>query len=97
MNLQDEHVEFLYRGLEGVVTHNLDTGRIAFCLNLGSDVEMGAINADGILSSFEGDSLALSNGIWISKSEVKVWTAEEAEPYKAFLRSKGITLPHVMS
>jgi len=35
--------------------------------------------------------------IHISWPEFKTWTPEEAEPYKAFLRSKGVTLPHVMS
>ena len=96
VRLQSNEVEILWQGPEGHALAGGGEDRLVFALNLGEGVHMGHIHPDGRTISFGGGS-ASRGEVHVSWSDEKHWTSEEAEPYKAFLRSKGITLPHVMS
>jgi len=70
--------------------------RALFSLNIGDGQVGETLRPDGTILTHGGGSKKIGH-IRATWPEEKVWTPEEAEPYKAFLRSKGITLPHVMS
>jgi SPP1 gp7 family putative phage head morphogenesis protein len=86
----------LYFGPEGFAVKGPDSDEILFSLNLGNGQEGETLCPDGTILTHGGGCKKVG-GIHISWPEFKTWTPEEAEPYKAFLRSKGVTLPHVMS
>ena len=93
----DDGVIVLYDGPEGFAATGVQEGdSISFYLDLGSVRGMADILPDGTIIC-HGGGPAQVGPIHASWPETVVWTPEEAEPYKAFLRSKGITLPHVMS
>ena len=96
IELRGQEANVLYQGAEGVVVGGGTGDNLCFTLDVGYGVEMAEIWPDGTMISYGGGEKKFST-ITVSWPEEKVWTPEEAEPYKAFLRSKGVTLPHVMS
>jgi hypothetical protein len=94
--LEEDGIVLLYDGPEGFAATWEGTDEILFSLNLGDGQEGETIRPDGTIET-HGGKCERFGGITISRPILKVWTPEEAEPYKAFLRSKGVTLPHVMS
>ena len=96
IELRGQEAKVLYQGVEGVVVGGGKGDNLCFTLDIGFGVEMADIWPDGTMISYGGGEKKFST-ITVAWPEEKVWTPEEAEPYKAFLRSKGVTLPHVMS
>lgn len=90
----DPDYTILYDGPEGTVGFGGPDEEITFLLDLGEGLVGQTIRSDGTVISYEGGEewCGTSQILW---SDMKVWTAEEAAPLKAFLRAKGITLPHV--
>ncbi len=91
-----ETPDLLFEGPEGVAGLDEDLDRVVFVLDVGRGLTEAEVDHRGRMRSFSGHSES-DGGIHVAWSTQKVWTPEEAEPYKAFLRSKGVTLPHVMS
>ena len=87
-------VHILWQGPEGHALVADNDSRIVFALKLGKEVEMGHIFPDGRVESFGGGSIEIA-GLKISWPEQWTWKAKKSSRLKAFLRSKGVTLPHV--
>jgi SPP1 gp7 family putative phage head morphogenesis protein len=87
-------VTVLYLGPEGFAVTGPDSGDILFSLNLGHGQKGETLRPDGTILTHGGGSKKIGH-IRATWPTLKTWTPEEAEPYKAFLRSKGVTLPHV--
>ncbi len=85
----------LYDGPEGIVSGPGAEEDIVFLLNLGNGTQDGRLYPDGTI--IYGRSHTTHHGsVAVHTRALVTMTPEEAEPYKAFLRSKGVTLPHVM-
>ena len=94
--LEEDGITVLYYGAEGFAATGGGDDEITFSLNLGNGQEGETLRPDGTILTHGGGSKKIGH-IRATWPTLKVWTPEEAEPYKAFLRSKGVTLPHVMS
>ena len=91
-----ETPELLFDGPEGVAGLDEELDRVVFVLDVGRGPTEAEVDRRGQVRSYGGHSES-DEGFHVAWSTQKIWTPEEAEPYKAFLRSKGVTLPHVMS
>jgi len=92
--LEEDGIVLLYDGPEGFAATGAGEEDIIFSLNLGNGQEGETLRPDGTILTHGGGSKKIGR-IRATWPTLKVWTPEEAEPYKAFLRSKGVTLPHV--
>lgn len=93
-NVGDKQV--LFQGKEGAALYNPTDNLIAMSIDVGQG-KIGALYLyeDGTMVCFGGGATE-GGAVKIGWSTQRDLTPEEAEPYKAFLRSKGVTLPHVM-
>lgn len=88
--------ETLYLGEDGSAIYDVQKDVVDVWLTLNKRVVMGGLGRDGRMMSLNGRTWKIG-GLTLSTSKIVEVPEKTAAAAKAFLRSKGVTLPHVMS
>lgn len=88
--------ETLYFGEDGSAIYDIQKDVIDVWLTVNKKVVMGAIVRDGRMMKLKSHTWGIG-GLTLSTSKIVEIPEKTAAAVKAFLRSKGVTLPHVMS
>jgi len=88
--------EMLYRGPEGGAVYDPSKDAIDIWLTLDGEVIMGGLGRDGKMAKIKCDSRSFG-GLTVATTKIVTVPENTTSKVREFLRSKGVTLPHVMS